>query len=63
MEKQTVGTALHTVLSFLFPSRQMCVFARPVSRVTLPMTAPLEEVSGIFSNGDGWIDIVVIMMT
>ena len=58
-----VGTALHQVLPSLFPSRRTCLFARPVCHgIALPMTAPLLELSQIFRGGDGWMDIVIIMM-
>ena len=63
-EKQTVGTALHQVLPSLFPSRQTCLFARPMAHgIVVPMTAPLGEVSEVFRGGDGWTDIVIVMMT
>jgi hypothetical protein len=29
----------------------------------MPMFAPLEELAEIFCGGDGWVDIVVVMMS
>lgn len=64
VEEQSVGTALHQVLPALFPSRRTCLFARPVCHgVIVPMTAHLGELSDIFCGGDGWLDIVVVMMS
>jgi autophagy-related protein 5 len=63
-EQQTVGTALHQVLPALFPSRRTCLFARPVCQgVGVPMGAPLQELAEIFCGGDGWVDLVVVMMS
>jgi autophagy-related protein 5 len=62
-EYQTIGTALHLTLPALFPSRRTCLFARPVCQgVAIPMTARVDELAGIFCGGDGWTDIVIVMM-
>lgn len=62
-EHQTIGTALHQVLPALFPSRRTCLFARPVCQgVVVPMSARVDELGELFSGGDGWTDIIVVMM-
>lgn len=62
-EHQTVGTALHQVLPALFPSRRTCLFARPICQgVVVPMSARIGELADLFCGGDGWMDIVVVMM-
>ena len=59
-----MGTALHQVLPALFPSRRTCLFARPVCQgVCLGLGWPIEELAGGFCGGDGWVDIVVVMMS
>ena len=63
-EEQTIGTALHQVLPALFPSRRTCLFARPVCQgVIVPMNAILSELADSFGGGDGWMDVVVVMMS
>ncbi|OKL56670.1 Autophagy protein 5 [Talaromyces atroroseus] len=63
MQPQTVGSALHTLLPNLFPSRRIPVLAKPVLHgVVLPMSAPLEEVARSAAYGDGWIAIVICMV-
>ncbi|KAH8700291.1 putative autophagy protein Apg5 [Talaromyces proteolyticus] len=60
---QTVGSALHTLLPNLFPSRRIPVLAKPVLHgVALPMTAPLEEVARSAAYVDGWVAIVICMV-
>ncbi|QKX53582.1 uncharacterized protein TRUGW13939_00661 [Talaromyces rugulosus] len=63
MQQQTVGSALHTLLPNLFPSRRIPVLAKPVLHgVVLPMTAPLEEVARTAAYVDGWVAIVICMV-
>lgn len=63
MQPQTVGSALHTLLPHLFPSRRIPVLAKPVLHgVVLPMSAPLEEVARSAAYGDGWVAIVICMV-
>jgi autophagy-related protein 5 len=63
-EDQTLGTALHQALPALFPSRRTCLFARPVCQgIIIPMNTSLMELGDVFSGGDGWMDIVVVMMS
>lgn len=63
MQAQTVGSALHSLLPNLFPSRRIPVLAKPVLHgVVLPMSAPLEEVARSAAYGDGWVSIVISMV-
>jgi autophagy-related protein 5 len=63
-EYQTLGTALHQVIPALFPSRRTCLFARPICHgVVVPMIARLDELADLFCGGDGWLDIVIVMMS
>jgi autophagy-related protein 5 len=62
-EWQTIGTALHQVLPSLFPSRRTCLFARPVCQgVIIPMTTRVDLFAELFCGGDGWTDIIIVMM-
>jgi autophagy-related protein 5 len=62
-QPQTVGTALHTLLPNLFPSRRTPVLAKPVLHgAVVPMSAPVEEVVRCSAYGDGWVYVVVRMM-
>ncbi|XHG06473.1 autophagy protein 5 [Aspergillus wentii] len=62
-QSQTIGTALHTLLPNLFPSRRTPVLAKPVLHgAVVPMSAPIEEVVRSSAYGDGWAYIVVRMM-
>ncbi|KAF1815934.1 hypothetical protein P152DRAFT_446930 [Eremomyces bilateralis CBS 781.70] len=60
---QTLGTALHSVLPTLFPSRRQPVLAWPVIHgAVVPMAAPLEELGKWASYADGWVTVGVVMM-
>lgn len=62
-QPQTIGTALHSLLPNLFPSRRMPVLAKPVLHgAVVPMSAPIEEVVRSSAYGDGWAYIVIRMM-
>ncbi|KAL4905349.1 autophagy protein 5 [Aspergillus multicolor] len=62
-QTQTIGTALHTLLPHLFPSRRTPVLAKPVLHgAAVPMSAPVEEVVRAAAYGDGWVYIVIRMM-
>jgi autophagy-related protein 5 len=62
-EYQTVGTALHQALPALFPSRRTCLFARPICQgIIVPMSARIDELGDLFCGGDGWTDIIIVMM-
>ncbi|KAL1989131.1 hypothetical protein VTN96DRAFT_3678 [Rasamsonia emersonii] len=62
-QPQTIGTALHSLLPNLFPSRRIPVLAKPVLHgAVVPMTAPIEEVVRSSAYGDGWAAIVICMV-
>lgn len=58
--RQTVGTALHTLLPSLFPSRRTPILAKPLLHgAVVPMNAILEDVASKACYADGWVNIVV----
>ncbi|GKZ69192.1 autophagy protein 5 [Aspergillus niger] len=62
-QPQTIGSALHSLLPHLFPSRRTPVLAKPVLHgAAVPMGAPLDEVVRCSGYGDGWLYIVIRMM-
>ncbi|KAL2808040.1 autophagy protein 5 [Aspergillus granulosus] len=62
-QQQTIGSALHSLLPNLFPSRRTPVLAKPVLHgAAVPMSAPVEEVVRCSAYGDGWVYIVIRMM-
>ena len=62
-EPQTVGTALHTLLPSLFPSRRTPVLAKAVLHgAVLPMGAVVEELLREAAYADGWLGVVVVMI-
>jgi autophagy-related protein 5 len=62
-QTQTIGTALHSMLPNLFPSRRTPVLAKPMLHgAAVPMSAPAEEVVRSSAYGDGWLYVVVRMM-
>jgi autophagy-related protein 5 len=62
-QTQTIGTALHSILPNIFPSRRTPVIAKPVLHgAQVPMSAPVEEVVRAAAYGDGWVYIVIRMM-
>ena len=63
-QPQTLGTALHTLLPNLFPSRRTPVLARPVLHgAIVPMGSHLEELTRCAAYADGWLGVVVVMNT
>ncbi|KAL4761479.1 autophagy protein 5 [Aspergillus foveolatus] len=63
LQTQTIGTALHSILPNLFPSRRTPVIAKPVLHgAQVPMSASVEEVVRAAAYGDGWVYIVIRMM-
>jgi autophagy-related protein 5 len=63
-QPQTLGTALHTLLPNLFPSRRTPVLARPVLHgAVVPMSSHLEELTRCAAYADGWLGVVVVMNT
>ncbi|KAE8365452.1 autophagy protein 5 [Aspergillus caelatus] len=62
-QTQTVGSALHSLLPHLFPSRRTPVLAKPVLHgAAVPMSAPVEELVRSSAYGDGWLYVVIRMM-
>ncbi|CEN61396.1 Putative Autophagy protein 5 [Aspergillus calidoustus] len=62
-QQQTIGSALHSLLPNLFPSKRTPVLAKPVLHgAAVPMSAPVEEVVRCSAYGDGWVYIVIRMM-
>lgn len=63
-QPQTLGTALHTLLPNLFPSRRTPVLARPVLHgAVVPMMSHLEELVRYAAYADGWLGVVIVMNT
>lgn len=61
-QPQTLGTALHTMLPNLFPSRRTPILGRPVLHgAVVPMGANLEELARWACYADGWLGVVVVM--
>lgn len=59
---QTVGTALHSVMPSLFPSRRTPILAKPILHgAPLPMGAGLEDLARKACYADGWVNVVVSM--
>lgn len=57
---QTLGTALHSLLPSLFPSRRTPILAKPLLHgAPIPMNAVLEEVASKACYADGWVNIVI----
>lgn len=57
---QTLGTALHSLLPSLFPSRRTPISAKPLLHgAVMPMSATLEEVASKACYADGWVNVVV----
>lgn len=62
-QTQTMGTALHSLLPHLFPSRRTPVLAKPVLHgAAVPMSTPVEELVRSSMYGDGWLYVVIRMM-
>lgn len=57
---QTIGTALHSLLPSLFPSRRTPILAKPLLHgAPVPMNAVLEELASRTCYADGWVNVVV----
>ena len=62
-EPQTLGTALHSLLPTLFPSRRTPILAKAVLHgAVVPMGAVVEELMRTAAYLDGWIHLGVVMM-
>ncbi|KAK9450471.1 autophagy protein Apg5-domain-containing protein [Limtongia smithiae] len=63
-EPHTLGTALHTHLPELFPSRRTCLLARPLLHgVVLSMSIPLAELLYECMYTDGYLHICIAMIS
>ena len=61
-QPQTLGTALHTMLPNLFPSRRTPILGRPILHgAAVPMGANLEELARWACYADGWLGVVIVM--
>ncbi|KAI4275578.1 MAG: hypothetical protein LQ337_003130 [Flavoplaca oasis] len=62
-EPQTLGTALHTLLPTLFPSRKTPILARPVLHgAVVPLNSQLEGLLKEVAYLDGWLHIGLVMI-
>lgn len=62
-EVQTLGSALHSILPSLFPSRRDAILAEVVLHgAVVPFRAKLEELMREASYADGWIHLCVRMI-
>ena len=59
-QPQTLGTALHTLIPSLFPSRRTPLIARPLLHgAPIPLTASMDELSRWACYADGWLHVVI----
>lgn len=59
-QRQTLGTALNTLLPSLFPSRRTPMLARSLLHgAVVPMGADLQELATWACYADGWLNVVV----
>lgn len=59
-QPQTLGSALHTLIPSLFPSKRTPLIARPLLHgATIPLTANLDELARWACYADGWIHVVI----
>ena len=59
-QAQTLGTALHTLLPGLFPSRRTPILAKPILHgAQVPLSANLEEMAQWACYADGWLSMIV----
>ena len=62
-QPQTLGTALHSVLPTIFPSRRSPVFAQPVLHgAVVPLAAPIGDLSRAAAYPDGFLHVAVVML-
>lgn len=59
-QPQTLGSALHTLIPSLFPSRRTPLIAKPILHgAHLPLTANLDELARWACYADGWLHLVI----
>lgn len=59
----TLGSALHSYLPEIFPSKRTCILARPVLHgVVVPMAADLVDLLYQAMYTDGFLHVSVVMM-
>jgi autophagy-related protein 5 len=59
-QPQTLGSALHTLIPNLFPSRRTPILATPLLHgAPIPMTATLEDLVRWACYADGWLSVVI----
>ncbi|KAL9605097.1 MAG: hypothetical protein Q9219_000031 [cf. Caloplaca sp. 3 TL-2023] len=62
-EHQTLGTAMHTLLPTLFPSRKTPIIAKPVLHgAVVPLGSPIEGLLREAAYLDGWLHVGLVMM-
>ena len=60
VQPQTIGTALHSLLPGLFPSRRTPIIARPILHgAQVPLSASMEDLVRYGCYADGWLSVVV----
>lgn len=63
-QSQTLGTALNALIPSLFPSRRSPVLAWPVLHgAVVPLSANIEELVRSAAYVDGWLHVVITMMS
>lgn len=63
-EPQTLGTALHSLIPTVFPSRRSYIYAQAVLHgVVVPLTAPLEKLMRGATYSDGFLHFSVVMVS
>ena len=62
-EPQTLGSALHSMLPSLFPSRRTPILARPVLHgAVVPMSALVADLLRSVAYLDGWLHVGIVMI-
>ncbi|MCJ1436070.1 autophagy protein 5 [Xylographa pallens] len=62
-EPQTLGSALHSLLPSLFPSRRTPILAKPVLHGgVVPMSALVEDLLRSVAYLDGWLHLGIVMI-
>ena len=62
-EPQTLGSALHSLLPTMFPSRRTPILAKPVLHgAVVPMSALVEDLLRSVAYLDGWLHLGIVMI-